>query len=147
MRLFVMRHGPAEPTARGQRDHDRVLSPEGRDRVHRNALALRARGETVARICASPLIRTQQTAEIVARVFGDPAVELREELAPSENMMALVREVVSAVARPTLFVGHAPDVADLVTALTGEHMGAFEPGTIVALAWNNMSATRAYIVR
>jgi phosphohistidine phosphatase len=147
MRLFVMRHGPAESTAQGQRDFDRVLSPEGRDRVHRNALALRQRGEPIERICASPLVRTQQTAEIVAQVFGNRAVELREELAPSENMTALVQEVVSAVARPTLFVGHAPDVSDLVTTLTGEHLGGFEPGTIVALAWSDGHATRVYTVR
>jgi phosphohistidine phosphatase len=133
MRLFIMRHGPAEPTQEGRRDYDRELSREGRERVRANAVALLGRGEAPERIYSSPLVRTRQTAEIVAEVFGGIDIELREELAPSANMLPLVNEVQVSTAPAVLFVAHAPDVSELVTSLTGEYMASFDAGMIVAV--------------
>jgi phosphohistidine phosphatase len=147
MRLFIMRHGPAESTQEGGRDFDRALSPEGRTRVRANAVSLRSRGEAPKRIYSSPLVRTRQTAEIVAEVFGRVDIVLREELAPSENSLFLVNEVRASDVPAVLFVSHAPDVSDLVTSLTGEYMASFDAGMIVAVDLVATGAVSLYTVR
>ncbi|MBN9165380.1 MAG: histidine phosphatase family protein, partial [Myxococcales bacterium] len=68
MKLYVMRHGPAEDNAPTGRDEDRALTPAGRERTRAVARALLAADEAPLTIIASPLVRALQTAEIVAAV-------------------------------------------------------------------------------
>ena len=66
MKLYVMRHGPAEDQAASGIDEDRALSTPGRERVRAVAKILTAEGEEPAQVVTSPLVRAVQTAEIVA---------------------------------------------------------------------------------
>ena len=68
MKLYVMRHGPAEDDAPTGRDADRVLSAAGRERVRLVAQALEDGGESPFAILSSPMARALETAEIVAEV-------------------------------------------------------------------------------
>jgi phosphohistidine phosphatase len=134
VRLYIMRHGPAEDGAPSGRDADRSLSAAGRARVALVARELVQRLEAPARIMSSPLLRAMQTAEIVRDVTGmSHDVEIREELAPSEGATGLVKELVRAGDTSVLLVSHAPDVSILVQLLTGERAPGFSAGMVVAL--------------
>jgi len=70
--LFLIRHGIAE--ARGDAwpdDNKRPLTERGITRMRKSARALAKLGMTIDVVLTSPLVRTRQTAEIVASAF-DP---------------------------------------------------------------------------
>src|SRR4051812_9306069 len=68
MKLYVMRHGPAEDSSASGRDADRVLTVAGRERVRLVAQALMDGAEYPFTIVSSPLARALESAEIVAEV-------------------------------------------------------------------------------
>lgn len=118
MKLYVMRHGPAEDDSPTGRDADRALTPSGRDRVRSVAKALGAEDEAPLVIVSSPLVRALQTAEIVAAITGAP-VEVRAEMAPGGDKMALLAEQVTAKRKRVMVVGHEPELSMLVHRLVG----------------------------
>ncbi len=71
---FVMRHGEAEGNARGyfdsKGDTSNALTEKGRVQVNASIEELKAKG--VTRIYSSPLLRTRQTAELVAAGLNIP---------------------------------------------------------------------------
>ena len=135
MKLYVMRHGPAEDSSPTGRDGDRALTTEGRDRTRAVARALVAEGEAPLTIISSPLVRALQTAEIVAAVSdvekrvreakdagGAPgAVEIRREMSPGGDALGLVLELARAGRKRAMVVGHEPDLSMLVARLVGHH--------------------------
>jgi phosphohistidine phosphatase len=144
VRLYILRHGPAEDHASTGRDFDRALTPAGRERVRSVARALREADEMPEVIVSSPLVRAIQTAEIVAAAAGKTAaVEVRGELSPGTDARPLVREKVAANAPRVMLVGHEPDLTDLVDRLTGRQLtGGFQKAMVVGLA-PNKDAPRA----
>jgi phosphohistidine phosphatase len=123
MKLYVMRHGPAEDTAESGRDFDRALTSSGRDRVRSVAKALVAEEEAPASILTSPLLRAVQTAEIVAHcIKHEPQVETRFELAPGGPQAHLVRQMHADGRKRVMVVGHEPDLSGLVGELLGARM-------------------------
>ncbi|MFT7684774.1 MAG: phosphohistidine phosphatase [Candidatus Azotimanducaceae bacterium] len=67
MKILLMRHGIA---AHGSDDFHRPLTEEGVAGVKSNAVLLASRGALPSKIIASPLIRAQQTAFVMAEVLG-----------------------------------------------------------------------------
>ena len=129
VKLYVMRHGPAEDTAATGRDEDRALTASGRDRVRNVVKLLQREGEMPGRILASRLVRAHQTAEIVAAAAKAAGwrgtVETVAELAPGGKNVALCHALVRAhgsdAAGPML-VGHEPDLSSLIDDLLGSPM-------------------------
>lgn len=123
MKLYIMRHGPAEDDAASGRDFDRALTASGRDRVMSVARALVEGDEAPLSIVSSPLVRALQTAEIVAAVtkLADRGglVETRREIAPGGDAVRLVDELRAAKRRRVMLVGHEPDLSGLVFRLVG----------------------------
>jgi phosphohistidine phosphatase len=117
MKLYVMRHGPAEDDSSTGRDADRALTAPGRERTRSVARALVEGGEAPVAIVSSPLVRALQTAEIVAAGAGIDAVEIRRELAPGGDSVALIGELLRAGKRRVMLVGHEPDLSMLVARL------------------------------
>lgn len=135
MKLYVMRHGPAEDHSPTGRDADRALTPSGRDRVRSVARALEEKDEAPFTIVSSPLVRALQTAEIVAAVTkldtrvqanaaargsgATGAVEIRRELSPGGDAHELVFQLAREGRRRVMIVGHEPDLSMLVGRLVG----------------------------
>lgn len=131
MKLYVMRHGPAEDLSPTGRDGDRALTPEGRERTRAVARALAEGDEAPLTIVSSPLVRALQTAEIVAALTdvekrvrdskdggGAPgAVEIRREMAPGGDTLGLIIELVRAGRKRAMIVGHEPDLSMIVSRL------------------------------
>ena len=89
MHLLVIRHAIAADRAgtgsRGQSDALRPLTGEGRRKMADGALGLRALVPTLDVMASSPLVRAQQTAEIVAACYGIGQVEDTPALAPGHG--------------------------------------------------------------
>lgn len=125
MQLLVIRHGIAEDAeefaATGQDDSLRPLTKGGKRKMNEVAAGLRRSVETLDVIGASPLVRAQQTAEIVAQAYGGVTVETVPELSPESDPSDLVdwlRGHTSAEA--VAVVGHEPHLGMLVTWLMTE---------------------------
>jgi phosphohistidine phosphatase len=139
MRLYVMRHGPADDTAPSGRDFHRALTPEGREIVARAARALRqARGDDPLHILSSPLHRARETADIVASLLASPPeVEIHDDLAADAELPLALVGTLRAAGADALLVGHQPILEDLVRLLIHPSRPSFPAGfrtaTIVTL--------------
>ncbi|MEO8875665.1 MAG: phosphohistidine phosphatase SixA [Polyangiaceae bacterium] len=136
MKIYVMRHGPAEDEAASGKDGDRVLTPSGRDRVRLAARELIQRGKTPHAVLSSPLARARQTADILIQEagLGADALELRNELAMTDHVATLVNEVVAAKRKRVVLVGHEPELSSLVFELTGTSL-IMQKAMIVAISF------------
>ncbi|SDJ61458.1 SixA phosphatase family protein [Microbulbifer yueqingensis] len=125
MQLLILRHGEAEPMV-GE-DSERQLTDRGRAQV---AWICDRRADELAQvraIWASPFVRTQQTAQIVAgrlRQRVDTQPILVGDTDPQEVLDALGR----AAHFPLLLVTHNPLASILVNDLCGS-AGAHSLGT------------------
>ena len=139
MKLYVMRHGPAEEHAAGSDlDADRALTTAGRDRTRGVAKALLDADEAPLTILTSPLVRCVQTAEIVAIAtkLGERngTVETRRELAPGGDATKLVAELRAKPRPRVMLCGHEPDCSHLYAFLLGERMpGAMQKAMVLGL--------------
>jgi phosphohistidine phosphatase len=139
VRLYIMRHGPAEDRAESGRDFDRALTASGRDRVRDVARTLCEAGEAPHVVLSSPLVRALQTAEIVATVANTSGVAthvtVRRELAPAGDARALAREMAESRGKRVLLVGHEPDLSALAAHLGGRAFPAgLQKAMVVGLA-------------
>jgi len=139
MKLYLMRHGPAEDHADSGLDGDRALSLAGRERVRSVAKMLWTIDEAPSHIASSPLARAVQTAEIVAITCKLSArggtVDVRRELSPGEAAEAVLIARRAAVEgkKRLLLVGHEPDLSSLAASLTGAFDLPFDKAMVVAL--------------
>jgi phosphohistidine phosphatase len=138
VKLYLMRHGPAEAQAASGLDGDRGLTASGRDRVCAVAKALVESGEAPAHIVTSPLVRAVQTAEIVAlttREGGEiRAVEVRRELSPEGHALAWIPTLAAQGRKRVMLVGHEPDMSSLASALLGQRFNpVFDKAMVVGL--------------
>jgi phosphohistidine phosphatase len=150
MRLYVMRHGAAEDQSPSGQDSDRALSGSGRERVRSVAKALLDAEEAPLVIVTSHLVRAVQTAEIVAVVTRlterGGSVEVRRELAPSGDAVALARELTRDGRKRAMLVGHEPDLSGLVAALVGRFDRPFDKAMVVGLQVGAAGGTRLRFV-
>lgn len=126
MQLLVIRHGIAEDAetfaATGKGDSLRPLTKAGRRKMKEAAAGLREIVDTVDVLAASPLVRAQQTAEIVAKAYDDMAVTTVEALSPGSHPSRIVDWLEEhALAEVVAVVGHEPHLGMLVTWLMTEH--------------------------
>jgi phosphohistidine phosphatase len=133
MRIFIMRHGPAEEAGPASSDdRARPLSMAGRKDTRRAARGLYVLGiaKEIRAILTSPLLRARETAEIVARELDlERSLRETETLAPGFSRKALGREVEEAAeGAGALVVGHEPDMGELVAwLLAGRADGVATP--------------------
>ena len=138
MKLYLMRHGPAEAQAASGLDGDRGLTASGRERVRAVAKSLVESGEAPSHIVTSPLVRAVQTAEVVAlvtRADGEAStVEVRRELSPDGHALAWIPTLSAQGRKRVMLVGHEPDMSSLALALLGHPFGqGFDKAMVVGL--------------
>lgn len=128
-----MRHGPAEDQAPSGRDEDRALTTPGRERVKRVAEELFRRSETPRVVLSSPLVRSLQTAEIVAQICKpEQPVEVFRELCPGLGLMPFVRDLLRSGRRRVMIVGHEPELGELAYHLSPVFNMPFEKAMVVS---------------
>ena len=154
MKLYLMRHGPAEDRAESGFDADRALTPKGRDRVRDVAQCLMAEDEAPLHIVSSPLVRAVQTAEGVAAVtaLGERSgtLTIRRELAlgaGAKGGLAILDELWRIPMKRTLLVGHEPDMSALFEHLMAMPLPVpFGKAMVVGLAIEGGSAKHRFIL-
>ena len=115
--LIIMRHGDAEPSAVS--DKGRPLSARGRSEVQRIGRALAAH-LGIDKIVASPLVRAQETASLVAACYSHEIQRYTSvSLAPNGIPDQVIAEYDGGVGS-VLLVTHMPLIAELVAALSGK---------------------------
>ncbi|MCA8951100.1 MAG: phosphohistidine phosphatase SixA [Planctomycetes bacterium] len=123
MLIYLLRHGRAEDGF-DKPDDLRELTDDGRERLRRAAPVWRRLADPLDTICASPLVRAQQTAiELRDAVRGKPAIETHSALVPGARIAEALELVTAALAAGragVAFVGHEPHLGLLLgTLLTG----------------------------
>ncbi len=131
MKLWLLRHGEAEPRART--DAERNLTEAGRLEVRSSASHLQ--GQPLDAILVSPYQRAQQTAEIVRQVLGFSGVVetvpwLTPESDPKDAMLYLDRRSEQNL----LLVTHQPFVGVLGGWLVNGHRDTPLPMATASLA-------------
>jgi phosphohistidine phosphatase len=116
MQLLIIRHGIAEEAAPGDDDSGRSLTSDGEKKMKSVAAGLQTIVETLDVIGASPLLRAQQTAKIVADAYGDLPIDTVDALSPGSEPSAIVDWLGQhASAKLVAIVGHEPHLGMLVT--------------------------------
>jgi phosphohistidine phosphatase len=151
VKLYVMRHGPAEDKSASGQDDDRSLTPSGRDRVRSTAHVLVDQDEAPLSIASSPLVRALQTAEIVAAATKLSArggsVDVRRELAPGGDQVAFVRSLFAGGKKRCLIVGHEPDLSALIMELVGEPSPApMDKAMVVGLTVKTVGSSLRFVL-
>jgi phosphohistidine phosphatase len=122
VQILIIRHATAEErsafTATGTSDDRRPLTDEGRRKMTEAAKGLRALVPHLDVIAASPLVRAQQTAAIVAKAYGIADVETTSTLTPDAQPATFAKWALAYVDRDVVaIVGHEPHLGTLVTWL------------------------------
>lgn len=118
MKLWVLRHGEAEPYG-SRPDSERALTAHGREEALRSAAKLI--GEPISAIYASPYLRAQQTAQLVREALGfEPEIRTVEWLTPDNRPQAVSEQLMSV--DYALLVSHNPLVGNLLGYLQHGHV-------------------------
>jgi phosphohistidine phosphatase len=120
LQLYLIRHGIA--AERGEEypdDSKRPLTSHGIARLRREAKGLEALGVTFAEIVSSPLVRTRQTADVLAASMkSKPAIVTSDALAPAGTPGAEKQEISKRARNASIaLVGHAPTLCVLGASL------------------------------
>ena len=136
MKLYIVRHAEAIERSATAPDASRYLTPKGRLSFRRIARNVRKAGAAPDVIFTSPLLRSVQTAEILAeRLKHKGEVVVTRELSPGFDLRAL-RTLLAGAGNPmeAAFVGHEPDLGDLAATLLAVPGGfPLRKGAIVAV--------------
>ena len=131
MKVWVLRHGEAEP--RANTDAERRLTNHGREQVLRSAARLL--GQPLQAIIASPYVRAQQTAALVHDALGfEAAVRTVPWLTPDSDAGQVIGELDKLGLEHVLLVSHQPLVGTLVGLLERGHGQQPAPLSTASLA-------------
>ena len=122
MKIWILRHGEAEPHAR--RDAERELTAHGREQVLRSAALLI--GQPLDSILVSPYVRAQQTAELVRKALGFTSGLITVPwLTPESEPKFAVSKLPDS--GNVLLVSHQPFVGELISLLLHGHVRQPQP--------------------
>jgi len=136
MRVYLVRHAESINSAGNMPDSARYLNARGRLSFREMSRRFREAGGLPTLIFTSPFVRAVQTAEILSEALGyDGEVVVSPQLSPGFDMDGL-NEVLDGCPGETeiAFVGHAPDLGDMLALLLSLPGGyAMRKGAIAAL--------------
>lgn len=147
MRLYIVRHGEAEP--RAESDALRALTPRGRTEVDNLWRALKSEGIAPRRVLASPFVRAQQTAAIIAAHYAELVPATLDLLTPDDRPQAVLNWLAQQDTLDGLMlVSHMPLVG-LLSGLLSEGEGGRVPfgvGTVACFDLETPAAASARLL-
>lgn len=135
MELVLFRHGKAEDRSGGKPDGERPLTPLGKKKIKAAAkgLAQNLLKDRIVRIWSSPLVRAEQTAEILHAAFPKK-YKIQTVPAISEgNLDALALDFQGFGEGDTIIiVGHEPFLSQWTEEISGAQL-SFKPGSAACI--------------
>lgn len=135
MQIFILRHGQAEPQK--TTDDLRNLTVKGRADVAASVNFSLAELTKVQEIWASPLVRAQQTAQIVQDILLKQdisvAIKTTDLITPESNPSGLFDSLQADSVESVLLASHMPFVSDFMDIFCGSAPG-FHPMNTSSLA-------------
>lgn len=127
MKLYVLRHGEAEPYV--ATDQSRPLTERGRDDVRRVIKSVQEELRGMAVVLASPYLRAQQTADIACESIVPLQRESRAELVPETALTDFFNMLQQRDERNVLLVSHQPLVGRVVEQMCGNFAAEYAMST------------------
>ncbi len=133
MQVLIIRHAPAldrsEFSNTSQSDDLRPLSSQGEAKMRDNIQGLQCLLAEIDTIVESPLIRAQQTAELVAFAYPKAQRKTLADLAPGGSELAVLDYLQknAKTMRTIALVGHEPDLGELATWLLSGRLDNWMP--------------------
>jgi phosphohistidine phosphatase len=120
LELYLIRHGIA--AERGEEwpdDSKRPLTSQGIAKLKKEARGLVALDVSFEQIVSSPLVRTRQTADVIADALKNkPPISTSDALAPAGPPAAVIEEIAKHVRKARVaLVGHEPNLGELAAQL------------------------------
>ncbi|AFZ56104.1 phosphohistidine phosphatase SixA [Anabaena cylindrica FACHB-243] len=116
MELYLIRHGIAEEHQAELKDEERQLTKEGRQKTERVAQRLVKLDLHFDLILTSPLVRAQQTAEILIEAGLSSELEELHHLSPEGNINSWLKEWFEprnyTHSNQLALVGHEPNLSN-----------------------------------
>jgi len=124
MKLYVIRHAKAEDAAawykKNDSDDTRPLIEKGQKDAKKMGEWLRRNEVAIEKIFASPLVRAQQTAQIIADQLGVDKITTLELLRPEKSFLEFTQWISKLPESSRVaIVGHEPHLSGLVSYLMG----------------------------
>ncbi|TBW09039.1 phosphohistidine phosphatase SixA [Azotobacter chroococcum] len=119
MKLWLLRHGEAEPHART--DAERELTRHGRKEVRQAAAHLAHR--PLRTILCSPYVRARQTAELLEALLDSaPQLAVADWLTPDDDPRQALDRLAERSEEELLLVSHQPFIGALAGLLIHGHL-------------------------
>lgn len=118
MDLYILRHGDAVESSFYQ-DRDRPLSDLGRRQIQAVAHFFQTARMKPDLILSSPLVRAQQSCDLIREDLGVKDSMTTNFLVPGSNFRDLMKEISSRTVATMLLVGHEPQLSGLISVMTG----------------------------
>lgn len=135
MQIFVLRHGQAEPQQ--TTDDARNLTAKGRADIAESINFSLSELTHIQEIWASPLVRAQQTAQIVRDILLaqglSVAIKTTDLITPESDASGLFDSLQVANLKSVLLASHMPFVGDFLDVFCGSVRG-FHPMNTSSLA-------------
>lgn len=122
LELYLIRHGIAADRGEDYPDDSkRPLTGPGMSKLRQEAKALNELGVSFDVIITSPLVRTRQTAEIIAGTLKEKTqIVTSDSLAPAGTPAGVVQELARHAKQARIaLVGHEPNLGELAARLIG----------------------------
>lgn len=133
MKLFLMRHGQAEPFGLTE-DFQRQLTDVGRMMVSQQVNKRRDLLASAELIVHSPYVRTCQTAEIASALLGDLPMVESDLITPDSDPQAALALLERYAQQEVIYVTHNPFVGYLIGLLRDGEGRSVEPMDVAMLA-------------
>lgn len=140
--IYIARHGEAVPIGQAgvYHDFDRFLSEAGKASLSKQAKGFQILEPQLQACLASPLLRAQQTAELLCQGSG-VSVQALEALGASPDFAQVLAAISQSPAERILVVSHQPFVEHLLSGLLiADHSlsAKFETGTIACVEMQHL---------
>lgn len=114
MKILIVRHAIAEDISPTGRDEDRPLSPEGSEKFNQVCKKLSSLNWKFDLLLDSPLIRSQQTADIFCNYFSVTKRKISHQLEPLADVSYLFQELKNYNKDFIVIVGHQPNLGRFI---------------------------------
>lgn len=145
--LYLVRHAiAAERGSEWPDDTKRPLTERGVSRFKEAVKGLRRIDVAVDEVFTSPLVRTRQTAELLAGgLEGKPPVKVLDALAPGHTSASVMTSLAKVAKRRRIaLVGHEPELGELAAYLIGAGRAlAFKKGGVCRIDVGSLTTRRA----